>query len=270
MGNVKEFFSPSTAKAALKDREEREQYPSIIDALDLTTARSSIKESLKSHSVINLGSGTYGGFVADKAATHIKGVSTGAIVGSKATFRAEAAVEGLTFSNVVADNVDSDELVSLSASSSVVFRGCRFRKRTTASPTFVQVADGATAVFIGCVFEGGPGTGSIFSHTGLATSVVLVGCSNKTAGASYGGRVQGPTDQMLSGSTTIAAGATSSTVTLTSAYDAKPVLVTAAAQPTNAQAKPLSGVVAGGTLTITAQAAPGGSGWPVYYLVDGR
>jgi hypothetical protein len=270
MGNAREFFSPVGPRPGIKDRQERDAYHDIVDALGITASTSSAKETLKVQNAISLATGRYGGIVATKPATQIKAVSAGSVIGALAVFKSEAEVDGLTFSNTEAGNTDIDELVSLSSSASVMFRNCRFRKRTTASPTFVLVANGATAVFIGCVFEGGPGTGNILSHTGLATNVVLVGCSNKTAGASYGTRVQAPTDQMLSGSTTIALDATTAAVTLTSAYDGKPVLVTAASQPTNAQTKPLSAVISGGVLTITAQAVPGGAGWPVYYLVDGR
>ena len=270
MGNVREFFSPAGSKSAIKDRQERDVYHDIVDALGITSSNSSAKETLDSANAISLATGQYGGIVATKPATQLKGVSAGSVIGAKATFKAEAGVDGITFSNIVTGNTDPDELVKLTSSASVIFRNCRFRKRTSAAPTFVLADSGATAVFVGCVFEGGPGSGSVFSHAGLATNIVLVGCSNRTNGAVFGSGVQAPTVQMLSGSTTMAAGSTTATVTIGSLYDAKPAFITPSSQPTNAQTKPLSAVVSGGVLTITAQAAPGGAGWPMYYLVDGR
>lgn len=270
MGNVREFFSPFTKGSTdLKDKEYRENILAQVKSLGLTTPSSAMSEVKTGFNAISLTSGEHGGIVMDKPASTLKGVTAGAVVGKKATFRAEGVVDGVVFSNVILNSKDVDELAYLSSSARVVFIGCRFRKTSTSTPTFVKVASGAIAVFIGCVFEGGPGSGTIFDHAGAASNIILVGCRNM-AGAATFGTVQSGTDQMITGSVTIAAGSTSNTVSVGAAYNAKPVFLTASAQPTAAQTKPLSGVVAAGTLTVTCSNAPGGSGLPVYYMIDGR
>ena len=270
MGNVREFFSPSSLKVSdLKDKEFRDNVLAQVESLKLTTPSSAMLQIKTDHNSISLSAGEHGGVVVSKSASTLKGVSAGAVIRRKAIFRSEAVVDGVVFSNVVVNPTNSAELVELSSTAEVIFIGCRFRKTTTSTTTFIKAASGAKAIFIGCVFEGGPGSGTVFDHSGDAANIILIGCRNETVSATFG-TIQGDTEQMLSGHVTIGAAATSVTLSVGAAYTGKPVLVTAAGFPTMPQPKPLTGVVAGGTLTVSCSVAPGVGGLKVYYMIDGR
>ena len=77
--------------------------------------------------------------------------------------------------------------------------------------------------------------------------------------------------KIVSGWVTIANGATTAVQALGAAtWDAKPVQVSFGAEPTAAGCTRLSASVAGGNLTVTANADPTGAGVLVYYTCDGR
>lgn len=122
--------------------------------------------------------GKHGGFRLEKPDTRIVG-AVGAVITRRVLVRADAEFDGLHFtSESGSDNVLAS-LVDVDATSTAVFRGCRFTRRLGDGAAWLSVSAGGRVHFVGCIFDGQPGNSNVVDNPGAIGNVGVLG-SNRT------------------------------------------------------------------------------------------
>lgn len=122
--------------------------------------------------------GEHGGLRLDKSDSRVAGVP-GTTIARRVLVRAHAEFDGIQFASQSGSDNVALSLVDVSATSTAVFRGCRFTRQTGDSAAWVTVANGGKVHFLGCVFDGQPGNSNVIDNAGAAGNVG-VWASNRT------------------------------------------------------------------------------------------
>ena len=170
---------PQTAGAQADElsRQQRERVADLVAGLAMTSAGDAVTEELTSDNAVNLAAGDHGGFRLIRQDGLILGPVAGVRIIKPVILGVDAILEGLFF-----DSHEPGALVTLStATATVIFRACRWRKRAQDTSTCLTMPAGARAILVGCLFDGGPATpANLITNPGLVTAVQVVACYNKT------------------------------------------------------------------------------------------
>ena len=180
---VREHFRPDSGLGDQQDADVREGVRSLVSGLEVTTPSEVVQEVKKKDNVITLAPGLYGGFSLKKADSLLQAIGPGSEVNRQVSIEQDCVVDGVTFINSDPDHEGA--LVKVSATSTVIFRGCVFsRTSTSLDASLVEFTSGGRGIFLGCLFRGSvSATTQVVSNPGALANVQMVASYNKTGGA---------------------------------------------------------------------------------------
>jgi len=164
----------------------REDSRAIVGSLQVTTKGTAVAESKLRDNVINLSGGDHGGMKLTKAGTIVVGSGDCNLTRQVVIEGGLIVLRGLRF---VARAADADRnnaaaLVTVSATSKVIFVDCVFRKADNDFGVFMTVANGGRVNLLGCSFIGGASATNAISNAGAAALVQQAFGAN-TSGAPH-------------------------------------------------------------------------------------
>ena len=166
-----------------QDSNVRDDVRELLSNMEITPPTEVVREIQKKDNVISLTQGTYGGFSIEKEDTIVKSIATLTQVNKHIAITGDCILDGMTFINDEPSH--SGVMVTVDASSTVLFRGCVFyRTSSDQVSSMVQFSSGGKAVFLGCLFKGTlANTTQVIANPGALVNVQVVGSYNKTGGS---------------------------------------------------------------------------------------
>jgi len=183
---VYELLDRLADRIGAHNQQAREDSRAIVGSLQVTTNGTAVAEPKLQDNVINLSAGDHGGMKLTKAGTIVVGSGDCNVTRQVVIDGGLIVLRGLRFVARAADDDRNNAaaLVTVSATSKVIFVDCVFRKADKDFGVFMTVASGGRVNLLGCSFIGGASATNAISNAGPAANVQQAFGAN-TSGAAH-------------------------------------------------------------------------------------